>query len=171
MLANLIAAIPKPSRLAPVPRRIRRRAKFMSNLPGRVEQPSGEWVPSDHKKTTWISNGFAQGSIPQLASKPVNYGPWIRRGEKNLGASCGRNHGQASNLTASSLRSASCLGNIDEQSNGLLINWYDGRKEHYIGKHRDRRTNVVVDSPIVTLSIGQERIFRLWPWPGSGVMG
>jgi alkylated DNA repair dioxygenase AlkB len=61
-----------------------------------------------------------------------------------------------------------CLGNIDEQLNGLLVNCYDGQKKHYIGKHRDSRTKMVVDSPIVTLSIGQERIFRLRPRPGSG---
>ncbi|MBP6236765.1 MAG: alpha-ketoglutarate-dependent dioxygenase AlkB [Saprospiraceae bacterium] len=49
---------------------------------------------------------------------------------------------------------------IDPNINGVLINWYDGNLNHYIGKHRDSVTGLK-ESPIVTMSFGQERIFRL----------
>jgi alkylated DNA repair dioxygenase AlkB len=50
---------------------------------------------------------------------------------------------------------------IDERLNGLLVNWYDGRLRHYIGPHRDSPFNLVAGAPIVTISFGEERIFRL----------
>jgi alkylated DNA repair dioxygenase AlkB len=56
---------------------------------------------------------------------------------------------------------------IDVRLNGILVNWYDGALGHYIGRHRDSRTNMVAGTPIVTLSLGEERIFRLRPWPSS----
>ena len=49
--------------------------------------------------------------------------------------------------------------------NGLLLNWYDGRLGHYIGRHRDSITNMIPGAPIVTISFGEERTFRLRPWP------
>ncbi len=52
---------------------------------------------------------------------------------------------------------------IDPHLNGLLLNWYDGALNHYIGKHRDSIANLRIDSPIVTISFGEERIFRLRP--------
>jgi len=51
--------------------------------------------------------------------------------------------------------------NIDNRLNGLLLNWYDGKKDHYIGAHRDDTRDLFPDSPIVTISLGQERIFRM----------
>lgn len=54
---------------------------------------------------------------------------------------------------------------IDERLNGLLINWYDGSRGHYIGKHRDDFKMLIPGAPIVTISLGEERIFRLRPWP------
>ena len=48
-----------------------------------------------------------------------------------------------------------------ERLNGLLLNWYDGRLGHYIGPHHDSRKNMVEGAPIVTVSLGQERTFRL----------
>ena len=54
---------------------------------------------------------------------------------------------------------------IDERINGFLVNWYDGSLGHYIGPHRDNRKQLVPGTPIVTISLGQERIFRLRPWP------
>ena len=48
--------------------------------------------------------------------------------------------------------------------NGLLINWYDAAHKHYIGRHRDSIKRMVKDSPIVTMSFGATRIFRLRPW-------
>jgi alkylated DNA repair dioxygenase AlkB len=53
---------------------------------------------------------------------------------------------------------------IAQELNGLLLNWYDGSLGHYIGPHRDSTKNMVPGTPIVTISLGEERIFRLRPW-------
>ncbi|WP_020568985.1 alpha-ketoglutarate-dependent dioxygenase AlkB [Neolewinella persica] len=58
--------------------------------------------------------------------------------------------------------------NVDPRLNGLLLNWYDGTAGHYMGPHRDARKGLVPDSPIVTISRGEERIFRIRPWQGDG---
>lgn len=58
--------------------------------------------------------------------------------------------------------------NIDNRLNGLLLNWYDGKKDHYIGAHRDDTRDLEVDSPIVTISLGQERVFRMRPYKKKG---
>jgi alkylated DNA repair dioxygenase AlkB len=50
---------------------------------------------------------------------------------------------------------------IDERLNGLLLNWYDGALGHYIGPHHDSIKNMVPGAPIVTVSLGDERTFRL----------
>lgn len=55
---------------------------------------------------------------------------------------------------------------IDERLNGVLVNWYDGALGHYIGRHRDSTKNIVVGTPIVTISFGETRIFRVRPWKG-----
>jgi alkylated DNA repair dioxygenase AlkB len=57
---------------------------------------------------------------------------------------------------------------IDDRLNGVLLNWYEGSLGHYIGRHRDSMTNMVDGAPIVTISLGLERIFRLRPWKGKG---
>jgi alkylated DNA repair dioxygenase AlkB len=57
---------------------------------------------------------------------------------------------------------------LDERLNGVLVNWYDGELGHYIGKHRDSTKNMVVGAPIVTISFGESRIFRVRPWKGKG---
>lgn len=57
-----------------------------------------------------------------------------------------------------------CRETIDDRLNGLLRNWYDGHLGHYIGRHRDSVTNMAVGAPIVTISFGEERTFRLRPW-------
>lgn len=51
---------------------------------------------------------------------------------------------------------------IDVRLNGLLLNWYDGSLGHYIGLHHDSTKNMVEGAPIVTLSFGEVRIFRLF---------
>ena len=58
---------------------------------------------------------------------------------------------------------------VDQRINGLLLNWYDGGRGHYIGKHRDSIKNMAMGAPIVTISFGQERIFRLRPWRQKGI--
>ena len=50
---------------------------------------------------------------------------------------------------------------IDARLNGLLLNWYDADRRHYIGAHRDSRQGLVPGSPIVTISLGDTRPFRL----------
>ena len=50
---------------------------------------------------------------------------------------------------------------IDDRLNGLLLNWYDGRLGHYIGQHRDSTRHMVPGAPIVTVSLGESRVFRL----------
>lgn len=57
---------------------------------------------------------------------------------------------------------------FDDRLNGLLLNWYDAEHEHYIGKHRDSTVGLVVGTPIVTISLGAERVFRLRPWRVEG---
>ncbi len=58
--------------------------------------------------------------------------------------------------------------NVDSRLNGLLLNWYDGALGHYIGAHRDDERDLQQDSPILTISMGEERIFRLRPYGGEG---
>jgi alkylated DNA repair dioxygenase AlkB len=50
---------------------------------------------------------------------------------------------------------------VDPRLNGLLLNWYDGQLSHYIGPHHDSTKSMVRGAPIVTVSLGEERIFRL----------
>lgn len=61
-----------------------------------------------------------------------------------------------------------CRSEIDARLNGLLLNWYEGQKQHYIGAHRDSTSGMIEGCAIVTISLGQERIFRLRPWKGRG---
>lgn len=57
---------------------------------------------------------------------------------------------------------------IDPRLNGLLVIWYDADRGHYIGRHRDSTRNMIDGAPIVTVSFGAERVFRLRPWRGRG---
>lgn len=57
---------------------------------------------------------------------------------------------------------------LDSRLNGLLFNWYDGNAGHYIGPHRDSDQNRIECTPIVTISLGETRTFRLRPWRGKG---
>ncbi len=57
---------------------------------------------------------------------------------------------------------------IDARLNGILVNWYDGSKRHYIGKHQDSTTGIISGTPIVTISLGETRIFRLRSKTKSG---
>ena len=56
----------------------------------------------------------------------------------------------------------------DARLNGLLLNWYDAEHAHRIGAHRDSIVGLVEGSPIVTISVGATRIFRLWPAGAKG---
>jgi alkylated DNA repair dioxygenase AlkB len=51
---------------------------------------------------------------------------------------------------------------IDARLNGYLLNWYDAALSHRIGAHRDSTTGLAESAPIVTISLGAPRIFRLW---------
>ncbi len=61
-----------------------------------------------------------------------------------------------------------CQSTIDPRLNGVLLIWYDGAMGHYIGAHRDSTTNMCEGAPIVTISLGESRMFRLRPWKGRG---
>lgn len=43
--------------------------------------------------------------------------------------------------------------------NQVLLNWYEGC--HYIGRHSDSESQLMPNSPIVTISLGAERTFRI----------
>ena len=46
------------------------------------------------------------------------------------------------------------------QFNQIFVNWYhDG--SHYIGAHQDNEPEIIPDSPIVSISLGDERTFRV----------
>ena len=57
---------------------------------------------------------------------------------------------------------------FDRRLNGLLLNWYDAALRHYIGPHRDSTSGLVEGTPIVTISLGARRSFRLRPMRGKG---
>lgn len=57
---------------------------------------------------------------------------------------------------------------INPHLNGVLVNWYDASLGHYIGPHRDSTRNMVENAPIVTVSLGEERVFRMRPVTGRG---
>ena len=63
------------------------------------------------------------------------------------------------------LRAWAC-GAIDPRLNGLLVNWYDG-PGHYIGPHHDSTAGMAPGGPVVTLSFGEERTFRLTRGTGA----
>jgi alkylated DNA repair dioxygenase AlkB len=44
--------------------------------------------------------------------------------------------------------------------NAILVNWYEG-PGHYIGPHHDTTRRMLPGAPIITVSFGEERIFRL----------
>jgi alkylated DNA repair dioxygenase AlkB len=50
---------------------------------------------------------------------------------------------------------------LDPRINGLFLNWYDGDQGHYIGAHRDRTADLVHGTPIISVSCGASRVFRV----------
>lgn len=61
-----------------------------------------------------------------------------------------------------------CQKNIHADLNAMLVNWYDADLKHYIGKHRDDTRDLLENTPIVTISLGAPRTFRMRPYRGSG---
>ncbi|MEZ4383771.1 MAG: alpha-ketoglutarate-dependent dioxygenase AlkB [Nannocystaceae bacterium] len=57
---------------------------------------------------------------------------------------------------------------VDPRLSGLLFNWYDPERRHYIGKHRDSTKGMVEGAPIVTISLGGARLLRMRPYGGEG---
>lgn len=53
-----------------------------------------------------------------------------------------------------------CQTHVEPRLNGLLLNWYEGPGD-YIGEHHDSVEGLVHGTPIVTISFGEERTFRL----------
>lgn len=60
--------------------------------------------------------------------------------------------------------------NIDQRLNGLFVNWHDGALSHYHGKHRDSTNGLITGTPIVTISFGEDRVFRMRPYPKGSPM-
>lgn len=54
---------------------------------------------------------------------------------------------------------------INPSVNGLFVNWHDGQLSHYHGKHRDSTNGLIANTPIITVSLGEERVFRMRPYP------
>lgn len=52
---------------------------------------------------------------------------------------------------------------IEPKLNGILLNWYEG-PDQYIGPHHDSTRGMYVGTPIVTISFGEARMFRLTRW-------
>lgn len=50
---------------------------------------------------------------------------------------------------------------VDSRLNGVFVNWYDGSLGHQIGPHYDEDKDLVRGAPIVMVSFGAERVFRL----------
>lgn len=46
------------------------------------------------------------------------------------------------------------------QFNQVLVNWY-ANGNHYIGAHSDNERELVEHSPVISISLGQERVFRV----------
>ena len=57
-----------------------------------------------------------------------------------------------------------CQTTVDPRLNGMLVNWYDGARGHYIGAHRDDEADLLKGLPIITISYGEWRNFRLRRW-------
>jgi alkylated DNA repair dioxygenase AlkB len=56
---------------------------------------------------------------------------------------------------------------VHPELNAILVNWYVGA-EHYIGPHHDTTRRMLPGAPIVTVSFGEERVFRLSRGTGQG---
>jgi alkylated DNA repair dioxygenase AlkB len=56
---------------------------------------------------------------------------------------------------------------VEARANGLLVNWYDGALGHKIGAHRDDEKELIAGAPIITISFGESRTFRLRRWKGK----
>lgn len=56
-----------------------------------------------------------------------------------------------------------CRTQVEPQLNGLLLNWYQGPSD-YIGPHHDSTRGLIPETPIVTISFGEARTFRLTKW-------
>jgi alkylated DNA repair dioxygenase AlkB len=50
---------------------------------------------------------------------------------------------------------------LEPRLNGVLLNWYDGALGHYIGRHHDSVRGLLPDGCIVTISLGERRVFRM----------
>ncbi|KST66368.1 hypothetical protein BC008_26225 [Mastigocoleus testarum BC008] len=59
---------------------------------------------------------------------------------------------------------------IDPRINGLFVNWHDGSLSHYHGKHRDSTKGLIPQTPIITISLGEERVFRMRPYPKGNLI-
>ena len=49
---------------------------------------------------------------------------------------------------------------FEEKFNQVLVNWYENG-QHYIGAHTDNEPQIIKNSPILSISLGAERIMRI----------
>jgi len=49
---------------------------------------------------------------------------------------------------------------VDARLNGILLNWYEGGGD-YIGPHHDDTRDLIEGTPIMTVSFGESRTFRI----------
>lgn len=52
-------------------------------------------------------------------------------------------------------------GAVDVRLNGILVNWYDAASKHRIAQHKDSLIGRIPESPIVTITLGAARTFRM----------
>ncbi|MBX7168077.1 MAG: alpha-ketoglutarate-dependent dioxygenase AlkB [Pirellulales bacterium] len=50
---------------------------------------------------------------------------------------------------------------LDPRLNGLLVNWYSGDDQHQITEHHDKWQQLVAGAPIIMVSLGAPRTFRM----------
>lgn len=57
---------------------------------------------------------------------------------------------------------------LDHRLNGILVRWYDAEHKHMRPRRLARRTGLVPQTPLVLVSLGATRTFRLRPAQGVG---
>lgn len=97
----------------------------------------GRLVPTPRWQQSYMQDYFFTGVEHKAAELPVKFQPFLSWANQVLSEIC-------PNL----------------EFNQALINWYqDGN--HYIGPHRDDERQLVKHSPIMSISLGQQRTFRV----------
>ena len=89
-------------------------------------------------------------------------GQTARSGGPLTAAACGEELIACYQRVCGLLQPSGAAGGVGLRPNGVLINWYDGG-QHYIGAHSDDESQLVPGAPIVSVSWGARRRFRMIP--------